>query len=156
MDTDLTIYERVIAKFHRRYGQLELKTNNDKLNTKIASNISEANIIKSEYDCMFSFDKVEIPILCCKLSNENVIVLTTQNMYSRFENNIYKMNYHDFQTSDRSYYRSSRQLGEGKTRIFKYTHSKGEFIYEIDSFYPADAAHNVVLHGIWIGYFDEV
>lgn len=153
---DLILYKKISSKLIERYGGYYLKTNNKDLHTVVTISVENAYEVKDEFSNLFDFEELELPIMYCQLSNDNIVILTTRNMYSRFKDTFYKMNYKDFLESDRSYFRFSREIGEGETRIFRYLHKKGEFMYEIDSYYPADAAHNNILHKMWRGYFEEV
>ncbi len=144
----VNIHERIIEKLKRKYNGFELKTNNNALYTIIHKD--QESILKLKCS-LFELDADEIPILSCLLPNENFFLMTTKGMYSVFSNKQYIMYYKDFDRSDRSYYNSSKQLGEGNTRVFKYYSKTNEiFIYEIDSLYPADASHNVILHELTI------
>ncbi len=153
---DLNLFKKMSSKLVDRYGGSILKTNNDTENTVVIIDFEKAKEFKIEYFKLFDFEQFELPVMYCILPNTNITVLTTRNMYSRFKGILYKMSYKDFLESDITYFRYSKEIGEGKTKIFRYLHEKGEFLYEIDSYYPADAAHNNILHKMWTGYFDEV
>ncbi len=143
-----TAHKKIIDKLKRKYPGLELKTNNHALHTIVYKDQKSI----SKFECsLFQLDIDEVPILECSLPNNNYFLMTTKGMYSFFSNELYMMPYTDFDKSDRDYYRSSKQLGEGETRVFKYYSKKGDsFIYEIDSLYPADASHNTILHEMTI------
>ncbi|NME71265.1 hypothetical protein [Flammeovirga aprica] len=150
---DLEVANFIINKFKRRYGDKELKTHNDRLNTFILRDL-ETVIDESLVSSTFEIAQEEIPLLFCELPNQNKILMTTRCMYSLYKKKFYKLLYSKYSFSDRSYYRKTIQLVSGKTVTFKYCSIDNEdFFYEIDSFYPADAAHYVVCHEMVLNKF---
>jgi hypothetical protein len=140
----IEIFHAIIDKLKEKYGDLvNLKTNNKKLNTKIFVNetynyeVTELNI---------KLEREEMPILECILENGNYLLMTTKRMLSRYNGKFFTLNYLDYWWDDSIVRRKYRSIFEGETVVFKYYSLTNEpFWFEIDSFYPADAAHNKIL-----------
>jgi hypothetical protein len=136
---DIDLHSLMIAKFEELYGDLKnLRTNNNILNTKVFDDLNQINLL--EY---WSVIEGGLPLLECKLKNGNYILATTKSLYSLYNGKKYKMDYKNFENNDKSFFYKNLQLGEGKTRVFNYfLKDGGNFMYEIDSLYPADLVHN--------------
>lgn len=133
------LHKLIIKKLKEAYGDLEnLKTNNDNLNTKIFLSVEDYEGLDS-----FNLTDEELPLLECRLLNGNKVLATTKSLYSYYNGNRYKMSFSEFENNDRRYFSKSSQIAEGMTRTFNYLLKDGSnFMYEIDSFYPADLVHN--------------
>ncbi len=136
---NVIIHKNVIENLVSLYGDIrKLKTNNDMLNTNVFSKVTD--FISNDE---FPLSDNELPILDCKQRNGNYLLATTNSLYSLYEGKKYSMKYEDFLSSDRSYFSSNKEIAKGKTRVFKYNLKHGDvFLFEIDSFYPADIVHN--------------
>lgn len=137
---------KIISDALKRKYSIRFLTNNDQLHTVLFYETEEAQRWKLD-NSVWDLAKDELPVLHCQLDAKNHFLMTTTKMLSLYLGRAYELKYADFESSDRTYYRFSKQIAEGKTRVFKYYSKKGDpFLYEIDSFYPADAAHNTILH----------
>ncbi|CAA0231397.1 hypothetical protein [Tenacibaculum maritimum] len=136
---DIELHHLIITKLEELYGDLDnLKTNNSILHTKVFYDLSKINQL--DY---WNFIEGGVPLLECKLKNGNYILSTTKSLYSIYNGEKYKMDYEDFEKSDKKFFSKNTQLGEGGTRVFNYFLKNGNnFMYEIDSLYPADIVHN--------------
>ncbi|WP_271783549.1 hypothetical protein [Aquimarina algiphila] len=149
---DIHKHNRIVKKLKEVYGDFSnLKTNNDNLNTRIYADLDSFN---NEQKLELLDD--ELPILDCKLKNGNYLLATTKSLYSIYNGISYTMLYSDFSKIDRTYFFENGQLAEGKTRVFRYFLKKGDdFLYEIDSFYPADIVHNRLVLSMRFGKYDS-
>lgn len=153
MNKKIEKHKSIIKKITEIHADLKsLRTHNDKLNTVLFDNYIEFN---NPHSIQLSDD--ELPILECSLPNGNYILATTENLYSIYNNTNYKMNYKSFKSSDTNYFRSNKQIGEGKTIKFKYLLKDSEsfFMYEIDSLDPADIIHNLIVLNMRFGRYDN-
>ncbi|WP_394748242.1 hypothetical protein [Spongiimicrobium salis] len=149
---ELDKHTLIIKKFGELYGNLRsLKTNNVVLHTRVFTNPKDYSPFRQ-----IILEDSELPIIECRLPNENYLLATTKSMYSWYQGNEYEMLFSDFKDSDRAYFSNNIQLAEGKTRVFRYELKNGkEFIYEVDSFYPADIVHNRLVLSINYGRYDD-
>ncbi|WP_108807772.1 hypothetical protein [Aquimarina spinulae] len=146
-------YERIIKKFEELYGDLEnLKTNNDNLHTRVF--YTDIKLFRNNHG--FKLLSMELPVLECQLDNGNYVLATTNSLFSIYDNIKYEMKYSDFSKNDKKYFSKNGQIAEGKTRVFKYYLKDGnEFLYEIDSLYPADIVHNRLVLSMQFGKYDS-
>ncbi|WP_109097783.1 hypothetical protein [Aquimarina sp. AU58] len=145
-------YKLIIKKLEELYGTLEnLKTNNKNLHTRVYTDIK---LFRNNHE--FKLASKELPVLECQLDNDNYILATTNSLFSIYNNIRYEMQYSDFSKNDKKYFSKSGQIAEGETRVFKYYLKNGEeFLYEIDSLYPADIVHNRLVLSMRFGKYDS-
>ena len=142
---DNQCFVKISGKLNRRYPS-GLRTNNTSLNTRIFYSFKESLEMKQS-ESTFHIAANELPILKCDLPNGNRFLMTTKSMYSVYNGKTYLLNYIDYQKTKSKSYKNTGEIVDGKTHHFVYlSHDQEEFYYEIDSFYPTDAAHNVILH----------
>jgi hypothetical protein len=139
------VLESIIDKLKEKYTDLvDLKTNNSKLHTRIFCSEIENYNVKA---LQLILGKEEYPILECKLENGNYFLMTTNKMLSLYKNTPYSLSYIDYWWYDSKVREKYKSIIEGDTIIFKYySLNEQPFWYEIDSFYPADIAHNTILN----------
>jgi hypothetical protein len=141
------IFFLLLSKLKSRYKDINnLLTKNNKSHTVIFSSLLDG-YCKHEYHIILELN--EFPILECLLPNGNYFLMSTTKMMSHFDGKDYKLLYSDYWWHDRDFFQKALPFTEGKTKVLKYfSYDKSEFLYEIDSGEPFDAAHGCVLYNM--------
>jgi hypothetical protein len=141
------IFFLILDKLKSRYSDVNnLLTNNDKSHTVIFSSMLNSYF---KPECGITLGESEFPILECLLPNGNYFLMSTLKMESYFSGINYKLFYSDYWWYDREYFQNALPFIEGQTKVLKYySFEKSEFLYEIDSGDPFDAAHGCILYNM--------
>jgi hypothetical protein len=141
------IFSLILDKLKSRYRDVaNLVTKNSENHTNVFS-YPINNYHQHEYNLTLELD--EFPILECVLPNGNYFLMTTTKMISHYCDKHYVMTYSDYWWHDREFFQKAMPFTEGDTKVLKYfSFEKVEFIYEIDSGEPFDAAHGCILYNM--------
>jgi hypothetical protein len=143
-DAIKVIHSKIIDKLRKFNNDLiNLKTGNAKLHTRIFLDLNVNYHFLSKHVVLETY---EYPYLECLLDNGNYFLMTTERMFSTFEGKQYLLEYRNYRGSDWAFVENNKPIEAGFTKIFKYYSFDGnEFIYEIDSYFPAFFANNIIL-----------